>query len=253
MRRAPCKRNAFVTTGDDIINDGNVIHIFRIIGQDPVIVGKIIGDTTNIAIAYGDVRAALVITQAEKFEDRHGGNSRVVDETQVIAAAIVPAVKYHTVGAPERYHPIGIIPGDIPVHRAIGFDGQGVIARAIFQPWIGVVCSVFNQIGCDDPHRVLMPLKMALMMSDDKDVIVYLDIHAVQFLAKDSKDINFADFESAHTYIKKLADKGVGVYACPTCMKIAGIAPEDLMEGVKVAQKDKFFNFTKGRIIALDY
>lgn len=105
----------------------------------------------------------------------------------------------------------------------------------------------------DDPHRVLMPLKMALMMSDDKDVIVYLDIHAVQFLAKDAKDINFADFESAHTYIRKLSEKGVGVYACPTCMKIAGITPEDLIEGVKVAQKDKFFNFTKGRIITLDY
>jgi predicted peroxiredoxin len=105
----------------------------------------------------------------------------------------------------------------------------------------------------DDPHRVLMPLKMALMMSDDKDVIVYLDIHAVQFLAKDAKDINFADFESAHTYIKKLAEKGVGVYACPTCMKIAGIDTEDLMDGVKVAQKDKFFNFTKGRIITIDY
>jgi predicted peroxiredoxin len=105
----------------------------------------------------------------------------------------------------------------------------------------------------DDPHRVLMPLKMALMMSDDKDVIVYLDIHAVQFLTKNAKDITFADFESAHTYIKKLAEKGVGVYACPTCMKIAGIAPEDLMEGVQVAQKDKFFNFTKGRIITLDY
>jgi predicted peroxiredoxin len=105
----------------------------------------------------------------------------------------------------------------------------------------------------DDPHRVLMPLKMALMMSDDKDVIVYLDIHAVQFLTKNAKDITFADFESAHTYIKKLAAKGVGVYACPTCMKIAGIAPEDLMEGVQVAQKDKFFNFTKGRIITLDY
>jgi len=105
----------------------------------------------------------------------------------------------------------------------------------------------------DDPHRVLMPLKMALMMSDDKDVIVYLDIHAVQFLAKDAKDINFADFESAHTYIRKLSEKGVGVYACPTCMKIAGITPEDLIEGVKVAQKDKFFNFTRGRIITLDY
>ncbi|MBK9389526.1 MAG: DsrE family protein [Bacteroidetes bacterium] len=105
----------------------------------------------------------------------------------------------------------------------------------------------------DDPHSVLMPLKMAVMMSADKDVLVYLDIHAVQFLTKDAKDITFADFESAHTYIKMLAEKGVGVYACPTCMKIAGIAPEDLMQGVQVAQKDKFFNFTKGRIITLDY
>jgi predicted peroxiredoxin len=105
----------------------------------------------------------------------------------------------------------------------------------------------------DDPHRVLMPLKMASMMADDKDVIVYMDIHAVQLLVKGAKDMQFADFESAHTYIKKLTDKKVGVYACPTCLKIAGFKPEDLMDGVQVAQKDKFFNFTKGRIITLDY
>lgn len=105
----------------------------------------------------------------------------------------------------------------------------------------------------DDPHRVLMPLKMATLMADDKDVIVYLDIHAVNFVVKGAKDIQFADFESAHTYIKKLNEKGVGVYACPTCLKIAGFTPEDLMDGVQVAQKDKFFSFTKGRILTLDY
>jgi predicted peroxiredoxin len=105
----------------------------------------------------------------------------------------------------------------------------------------------------DDPHRALMPLKMATMMAMDKDVLVYMDIHAVHLLTKDSKDLNFADFESAHTYIKKLIGMKVGVYACPTCMGIAGIKPEDLMEGVQVAQKDKFFNFTKGRIVTLDY
>jgi predicted peroxiredoxin len=104
-----------------------------------------------------------------------------------------------------------------------------------------------------DPHRALMPLKMAVMMADDKDVLVYMDIHAVHLLVKGSEDLKFADFESAHTYIKKLIDKGVGVYACPTCLKIAGFKPEDLIEGVQVAQKDKFFNFTKGRIITLDY
>jgi predicted peroxiredoxin len=105
----------------------------------------------------------------------------------------------------------------------------------------------------DDPHRALMPLKMATMMAADKDVLVYMDIHAVHLLKKDSKDLTFADFESAHTYIKKLISMNVGVYACPTCMKIAGIEPSDLMEGVQVAQKDKFFNFTKGRIVTLDY
>ncbi len=105
----------------------------------------------------------------------------------------------------------------------------------------------------DDPHRVLMPLKMATMMAADKDVLVYMDIHSVHLLVKDAEDINFADFESAHTYIKKLIDMKVGVYACPTCLKVAGYTPDDLMDGVQVANKDRFFDFTKGRIITLDY
>jgi len=105
----------------------------------------------------------------------------------------------------------------------------------------------------NDPHRVLMPLKMAVMMSKDKDVIVYMDIHAVELLVKDSKDITFEDFESAHTYIKQLIANKVVVCACPTCLKIAGFKPEDLLDSVRIAQKDRFFNFTKGRIITLDY
>jgi predicted peroxiredoxin len=105
----------------------------------------------------------------------------------------------------------------------------------------------------NDPHRVLMPLKMAVMMSMDKDVIVYMDIKAVELLVKSSKDLNFGEFESAHTYIKQLINNKVVVCACPTCLKIAGFKPEDLIDGVQIAQKDKFFDFTKGRIITLDY
>jgi predicted peroxiredoxin len=105
----------------------------------------------------------------------------------------------------------------------------------------------------NDPHRVLMPLKMATLMAQDKDVIVYMDIHAVELLVKGAKDMQFADFESAQTYIKQLTGKNIGVYACPTCLKIAGFKPEDLMEGVQVANKEKFFSFTRGRIITLDY
>jgi predicted peroxiredoxin len=107
--------------------------------------------------------------------------------------------------------------------------------------------------GYEDAHRVLMPLKMATMMAEDKDVLVYLDIEAVNFLMSDSKDISHEGFESAHTYINRLVEQGVGVYACPTCLQVAELDPANLMEGVRTAQKDKFFNFTKGRILSLSY
>lgn len=105
----------------------------------------------------------------------------------------------------------------------------------------------------DNPHRLLMPLKMATMMAKDKAVLIYMDIEAVKILVKESKDITHPEFESAHTYIKKLLEMGVEIYACPTCLKVAGYKTEDLMDGIKPANKDRFFNFTKGRILSLSY
>ena len=105
----------------------------------------------------------------------------------------------------------------------------------------------------DNPHRILMPLKMATLMAEDKDVLIYMDIDAVKILVKGAIDITHTDFESALTYIQKLSSMGVGIHACPSCLKVAGYKTEDLMEGILIANKDKFFNFTKGRIITLDY
>lgn len=105
----------------------------------------------------------------------------------------------------------------------------------------------------NDPHKVLMPLKMANMMAKDKDVLVYLDIHAVELVKKDAKDLEYQGFDSFRKLIASLIEKKVGIYACPTCLQIAGISPDQLIEGVQLAQKDKFFEFTKGRIITLDY
>lgn len=130
-------------------------------------------------------------------------------------------------------------------------DAQKLMTTQAEAPRDGVFIHITQ--GYDDPHRVLMPLKMAAMMAMDKDVVVYMDIHAVELLVKDAKDLTYADFESFQTYVKQLVEKGVPVMACPTCLKIAGYTPDDLMEGVQVAQKDKFFNFTKGRIVTLDY
>ncbi len=107
--------------------------------------------------------------------------------------------------------------------------------------------------GYENPHRVLMPLKMALNMSKDKNVLIYLDIEAPKLVVKNAQDLNYGDFENLKTYLKMLLDAGVGIYACPTCLKLAGYEEKDLIDGIKIAQKDRFFDFTKGRIITLDY
>ena len=99
--------------------------------------------------------------------------------------------------------------------------------------------------GYNDAHKALMPLKMATIMADDKDVLIYMDIHAVNLLVKGSEDLTHDGFESAHTYFKQLLDMEVGIYACPTCLKVAGFEPSDLMDGIKTAEKDKFFKSRK--------
>ncbi|MEJ2103992.1 MAG: DsrE family protein [Ignavibacteriaceae bacterium] len=107
--------------------------------------------------------------------------------------------------------------------------------------------------GTDDPHRMLMGLTMAERMSADKDVILYIDITGIDVVLKDSPDLTLEPFASSKTLIQNLLSKGITIMACPTCLQAAGKTPEDLAEGISVADKDKFFNFTKGRILTIDY
>jgi predicted peroxiredoxin len=107
--------------------------------------------------------------------------------------------------------------------------------------------------GADDAHRLLMALNMAVMMAEDHDVLVYFDIKAVNVVLKDSADVTFSHFPSSKTQISALLEKKVILMACPGCLKTAGKAKEDLANGIQVADKKKFFSFTKGRILTLDY
>ncbi len=107
--------------------------------------------------------------------------------------------------------------------------------------------------GTDSPQRVLMALNMAVLMSDDHDVLVYFDIKGIEVVLQDSPDIRFDHFPGSKTQIQKLIDINVPLMACPGCLKAAGKTPQDLMQGMKVADKDKFFSFTGGRILTLDY
>ena len=98
-----------------------------------------------------------------------------------------------------------------------------------------------------------MALQMAAIMSEDKDVLVYFDIKGIEVVLKDAEDFMYNHFPSSKTQLQKLLSENVLLMACPGCLKAAGKSPSDLMEGVQVADKVKFFNFTKGRILTIDY
>jgi len=107
--------------------------------------------------------------------------------------------------------------------------------------------------GPDQPHRFLMPLQMAVTMSKSNDVLIFFDIDAVKGVVKDAPDISYENFSGSREQIRKLVSEGVTLMVCPGCLKAAGYTPEDLMDGVRVADRETFFNFTKGRILSLDY
>jgi len=109
------------------------------------------------------------------------------------------------------------------------------------------------QSGPDKAHSVLMALQMAKIMADTRDVLVYVDVDGIGVLTRDSDDLAMDPFGSSKKAIDELIEKGVAVMACPGCMKVKGVTEEDLMEGVRVAEKDSFFAFTSGRILSLTY
>lgn len=112
---------------------------------------------------------------------------------------------------------------------------------------------VLIHLSSNDPHRVVMALSMAVRMSENKDVLVYCDINGIDVVLKNAADIEYPTFVSAHSSLKKLIEKKITIFACPSCLKAAGKTGADLMPGVRTAEREAFFTFTEGRILTLDY
>jgi predicted peroxiredoxin len=107
--------------------------------------------------------------------------------------------------------------------------------------------------GAEDAHRVLMALRMAEMMASDRDVLVYFDITGIEVVLAGADTIEHDAFPDSTTQIARLLELGVPLYACPGCLEAAGKTVDDLADGIQVANKDAFFDFTDGRILTLDY
>ena len=50
-----------------------------------------------------------------------------------------------------------------------------------------------------------------------------------------------------------MLSNNITVRACTGCLKAAGKTEDDFMDGIKIADKGEFFNFTEGRILTIDY
>lgn len=107
--------------------------------------------------------------------------------------------------------------------------------------------------GYNNPLKVLKALNLAVKMTDSYDVALYFDINGVDLLTKSSENIQLDNFLSLHESLDKLIEKHVLIIACPMCMISKAIEADQLRDGVVVAEKEKFFTFTKGRILSLDY
>jgi len=132
-----------------------------------------------------------------------------------------------------------------------GISLAGLLCAGKSAPRDGVYIHLTH--GKDDPHRVLMALNMANIMSEDHDVLVYFDIKGVDAVLKDAPDMTFAQFPSSKQQLSQLTKKGVTLMACPGCLKAAGKTAGDLAAGIATADKTRFFSFTKGRILTIDY
>jgi predicted peroxiredoxin len=107
--------------------------------------------------------------------------------------------------------------------------------------------------GSDDTHAVLMALMLADKFSTTNDVLVFFDKDGIELVTKEAPNLEMEAFDNSDDIFKRLVDLDVTILACPACMKVSGVAEEDLREGVRMAEKEKFFDFTEGRILTLDY
>lgn len=107
--------------------------------------------------------------------------------------------------------------------------------------------------GAADTHDVLMALMLADKFSSSNDVLVFFDKQGIELVTKEAPNLALDPFDSSDEIFKRLIDNGATILACPACMKVSGVEEGDLRAGVKLAEKEMFFDFTEGRILSLDY
>ncbi len=107
--------------------------------------------------------------------------------------------------------------------------------------------------GADDVHEVLMGLMLADKMSTSNDVLLFFDIDGIEMVIEEAPNLVMDPFDPSDEIFERLVRRDVTILACPACLEVSGYEEEDLRDGVQLAGKEDFFNFTEGRILTIDY
>lgn len=107
--------------------------------------------------------------------------------------------------------------------------------------------------GAEDPHDVLMALMLADKFSTSNDVLLFFDKQGIEMVVDGAPNLEMDPFDPSDEIFDKLVNRDVTILACPACLEVAGFERSDLRGGVRIAEKEQFFEFTKGRILTLDY
>jgi predicted peroxiredoxin len=107
--------------------------------------------------------------------------------------------------------------------------------------------------GSEDAHAVLMAMMLADKFSTSNDVLLFFDKQGIEMVVNGAPDLQMEPFDGSDVIFERLLDRDVEILACPACLQKAGYEEGDLRDGVKIAEKERFFDFTEGRILTLDY
>jgi predicted peroxiredoxin len=107
--------------------------------------------------------------------------------------------------------------------------------------------------GSEDTHAVEMALMLADKFSTSHDVLVFFDKKGIEMVVEGAPNLEMDPFDGSDEVFERLLDHDVEILACPACLEAAGYSEDDLRRGVKIAEKERFFDFTEGRILSLDY
>ena len=107
--------------------------------------------------------------------------------------------------------------------------------------------------GAEDAHTVLMALMLADKFSTSNDVLLFFDKKGIDMVVEGAPNLEMDPFDDSDEIFERMLERHVEILACPACLKASGYEESDLRKGVKIAEKERFFDFTEGRILTLDY